>query len=78
MGTNCPKCDIIHHIVEEVFRELGYVEGIDYVIKNVDEGDNAIEALTNQIAITPGFLIKGEPCFVGSTFTKEEFLNALK
>lgn len=38
-GTQCPKCPAARHVVREVAKELGWVEGKDFVEKLIDGQD---------------------------------------
>lgn len=77
-AKNCPNCPSAKKIVKEVAQELDMREGIDYVIKNVDEENNMIEALTYQIASTPSIVIDGKAEFRGEVPKKEDLVKKLK
>lgn len=79
-ATNCPNCPKAKQVMEEVAKELKWEEGKEYVVKNIDEGDNLTEALTYQVAATPSFVIYKEPTFLGSGQipSKEQLLKAIK
>ncbi|CEG12137.1 Glutaredoxin 2 [groundwater metagenome] len=77
-ATTCVKCPASKKILGEVVRELDLREGYDYEIKNIDEGDNMIEALQKQVAATPSILIDDELFYNGEVPKKEEILKILK
>jgi len=77
-ATTCVKCPAAKKILGEVVRELDLREGYDYEIKNIDEGDNMIEALQKQVAATPSILIDDELFYNGEVPKKEELLKILK
>ncbi|MFH1424809.1 MAG: thioredoxin family protein [archaeon] len=79
-ASNCPNCPKAKAVVAEVAKELNWKEGVDYESKNIEDGDNLVEALMHQIASTPSILINNEPVFRGSEEipTKEQLLEKLK
>ncbi len=77
-ATTCTKCPVAKKIFKEIAQELNLKEDVDYEIKNVDEGDNMIEALTYQVAATPSFVIDGELFFPGEVPDKNELTKIIK
>ncbi|OQX19872.1 MAG: hypothetical protein BWK75_05285 [Candidatus Altiarchaeales archaeon A3] len=77
-ATTCVKCPAAKKILVEVVRELNLKEGVDYEIKNIDEGNNLIEALQKQVASTPSLLIDDELIYNGEVSNKLELLEMLK
>lgn len=77
-ATTCTQCPAAKKIFKEIVNELNLKEGSDYVIKNVDEGDNMIEALQHQVAATPSFVIDDELYSSGVVPKKSELLEFLK
>jgi len=77
-ATTCVKCPAAKKILVEVVHELNLKEGADYEIKNIDEGDNLIEALQKQVAATPSLLIDDELIYNGEVPNKDELLEMLK
>ncbi len=77
-ATTCTHCPAAKKIFKEIVNELNLKEGIDYEIKNIDEGDNVYEALQYQVASTPSFVIDEELFFSGEVPKKEELLKILK
>jgi len=77
-AKTCVKCPAAKKIFKEIAQELNLKEGIDYEIKNIDEGDNMIEALTYQVASTPSFVIDNELFFPGEVPDKDELKKIIK
>jgi len=77
-ATTCTHCPAAKKIFKEIIAELNLKEGIDYEIKNINEGDNMIEALMHQVAATPSFVIDGELIYSGEVTKKDELIKIIK
>lgn len=77
-AKNCPKCPTAKKIVKEVADELDLKENVDYAVKNIDEDDNLVEALTYQVASTPSVVVHGKAIYRGDIPKKEDLIKKLK
>lgn len=77
-ATTCVKCPAAKKALVGVVKDLDLKEGVDYEIKNIDEGDNLIEALQKQVAATPSLLIDDELMYNGEVPKKDELLKILR
>jgi len=69
LGLGCPRCVKTEEIVREAVKDLGFVEGEDYIIEKVK---NPADIAEKGVLMTPGICINGKVVSSGKIPTKSQ------